>query len=77
MPEKDKKFRQFKSFALTLTMYLLSATGCSNFPKIKLIGERLQRLIRHEIPSRNDIVRSHGMPSDHLAFGSIRKRKVD
>ena len=50
-------------------MYLLSATGFSNFPKISWLLGILQALVHHEAHVATTSSAVTGWPSDHRAFG--------
>ena len=77
LPQKYRKFRQFSCLLLTRTMYLLSATGCSNLSNTSCVARVLQALVHHERPSvATTSSATTGWPSDQRAFGSIRKRYV-
>src|SRR5688572_8851125 len=72
--EKFRKFCQLSVFAVTRTMYLLSATGCSNFPNVtNLYGSwSVLSTANFQLATTSSAVT--GCPSDQRAFGSMRKR---
>src|SRR5436190_2069262 len=76
IPEKYRKFRQFSCVLFTRTMYLLSATGFSNLPKVSSLLGACSPLSIMKTQVATTSSATTGCPSDQRAFGLIRNRYV-